>query len=128
MREPRADDVARHLASVEVAAVAAVSRVETRAALARARRGRRLTARQEALAWTRFGAIWSTSAVITVDEVTLDGAVRIAAEHGLRGYAAIQLAAAVEAAGATGSSRFACLDEELNAAARREGLDPLLSP
>jgi uncharacterized protein len=101
--------------------------VEARAALARARRGRRLTARKEREAWARFARVWSTCAILDVDRSLLASATDLAAAHGLRGHDAVQLASGLRAADVTGAAGLACLDGELNAAAAAEGLRCLLS-
>jgi len=101
--------------------------VEARAGLARARRGRRLTARTEREAWARFERIWSTSAILDVDRTLVAAATDLAGRRGLRGYDAVQLASALRAADATGSPGFVCLDRELNAAAAAEGLTCLVA-
>jgi len=76
----------------EIAAASAIAVVEARAGLARARRARRLTARKEREAWTRFDRIWSTSAILEVDRTLLAITTELAGRHGLRGYDAVQLA------------------------------------
>lgn len=110
----------------EIVAASAIAEVEARAGLARARRGRRLTARKERDAWARFVRIWSTSAILDVDRTLLAIATELAGRHGLRGYDALQLASGLRAADVTGAPGFVCLDHELNAAAAGEGLTCLL--
>ncbi len=111
----------------ETVAASAIAAVEARAGLARARRGRRLTARREREAWARFERIWSTSAILDVDRTLLAIATELAGRHGLRGYDAVQLASGLRAADVTGAPGFVCLDHELNAAAAGEGLRCLLT-
>lgn len=125
--EATAPGVRAVLAEHEIVVASAIAEVEARAGLARARRGRRLTARKERDAWTRFERIWSTSAILDVDRTLLVAARDLAAGHGLRGYDAVQLASGLRAADVTGASGFACLDQELNAAAAEEGLTCLMS-
>jgi uncharacterized protein len=115
------------LVEQEIVVASAITEVEARAALARARRGQRLTTRTERTAWSRFERIWSTSAVLEVDRTLLANATSLAAKHGLRGYDAVQLASGLRAADVTGAAGFACLDAELNATAMAEGLTPLLA-
>lgn len=112
----------------EIVVACAIAEVEARAGLARARRGRRLTADGEREAWARFQRIWSTSAILDVDRALLSSATELAARHALRGYDAVQLASGLRAADATGATGFACLDTQLNAAATAEGLSCLLAP
>lgn len=110
----------------EIVVASAIAEVEARAGLARARRGRRLTARAEREAWARFQRIWSTSAILDVDRALLSSATELAARHALRGYDAVQLASGLRAREATGATGFACLDHDLNAAATAEGLSCVL--
>jgi predicted nucleic acid-binding protein len=127
LSEPTAPAIRRTLIEEEIAVASAIAEVEARAGLARARRGRRLTARRERDAWARFQQIWTTSSVLEVDRTLLDAAVDLAARRGLRGYDAVQLASALRAADVTGDAGFVCLDGELNAAASAEGLACLLT-
>lgn len=110
----------------EIVVASAMAEVEARAALARARRGRRLTAHAERKAWERFERVWSTSAVLGLDRTLLTAATGLAAKHGLRGYDAVQLASGLRAADVTRATGFVCLDGELTAAATSEGLTCLL--
>lgn len=120
--ESAAQGVAEALAEHEIATVSAISRAEARAALARARRGRRLTPQGERVAWERFERVWDTAAVLEVDHALLGAATELAGRHRLRGYDAVQLASALRAADLTGGRAFVCLDGELNAAASAEDL------
>lgn len=110
------------MAEQEIVVASAIAEVEARAGLARARRGRRLTPRREREAWARFEQIWLTSAILDVDRGLLAVATELAGVRGLRAYDAVQLASGLRAADVTGAAGFVCLDEELNAAARAEGL------
>jgi predicted nucleic acid-binding protein len=125
--ETTAPQVRQVLADHEIVVASAIAAVEARAGLARARRGRRLTARREREAWTRFERMWLTSAILDVDRPLLSLAIDLAAAHGLRGYDAVQLASGLRAADVTGVPGFACLDGDLNAAAAAEGLTCLLT-
>ncbi len=124
--EATAPAVREVLVEHEIVVASGIAQVEARAGLSRARRGRRLTARAESEAWTRFERIWSTSAILDVDRALLSAATELAARHALRGYDAVQLASGLRAAEATGCTGFACLDHDLNAAAAAEGLTSLL--
>lgn len=124
--EATAASVRAVLEDRQVVVASAIAEVEARAALARARRGRRLTAIGERQAWARFVQIWSTSAILDVDRTLLASARDLAATHALRGYDAVQLASGLRSANVTGAAGFVCLDQELNAAAATEGLTPLL--
>lgn len=125
--EATAPSIRQILIEQEIVAASAIAEVEARAALARARRGRRLTAAREREAWARFARIWSTSAVLAVDRALLASATDLGGRHGLRGYDAVQLASGLRAADVTGAQGFVCLDRELGAAAAAEGLTCLLT-
>jgi predicted nucleic acid-binding protein len=125
--ESTAPAIRQILVEHEMVSASAIAEVEARAGLARARRGRRLTARNEREAWARFQRIWSTSAVLDVDRTLLAVATDLAARLGLRGYDAVQLASGLRAADVTGDPGFVCLGAELNAAAAAEGLKCLIA-
>lgn len=67
---------------------------ETRAALAQAHRGRRLTARQLRSAVTGLDELFTRLDVVDVDDGLARHAGELAEVHGLRGYDAVHLAAA----------------------------------
>lgn len=124
--EASAPSIQAILVEHEIVAASAIAVVEARAGLARARRGRRLTAGTEREAWARFERIWSTSAILEVDRTLLTVATDLAGRLGLRGCDAVQLASGLRAAEVTDSPGFVCLDQELNAAAAAEGLTCLV--
>jgi predicted nucleic acid-binding protein len=97
--------------------------VEAHSAMARARAGRRLSGAEYDRLQAAFERLWGRMAVVAVDESLVDRAASLARAHVLRGYDAVHLAAAVAAAGGT-SIGFACFDDDLRAAAVREGLAP----
>jgi uncharacterized protein len=108
--------------------VARITGAETVAALARKRKGKYLTADQAAKAISRFQRHFSRrfqKATITDNIVTT--AMNYADKYELRGYDAVQLAAAItiekelKAAGAP-SLIFVSADSDLNNAAQAEGL------
>jgi predicted nucleic acid-binding protein len=125
--ETTAPTIRQILVEHEIVAASVIAEVEARAGLARARRGRRVTARNEREAWARFQRIWSTSAILEVDRTLLAIATDLAGRHGLRGYDAVQLASALRAADVTGETGFVCLDCELNTAAAAQGLTCLVT-
>lgn len=95
--------------------------VEVHSALARMLAGGRLTRRVHARQLAAFAALWDDLAVVPVDEPVVARAAQLAQRHALRGFDALQLAAAVELLPA-GELSFACWDERLNLAAARERL------
>lgn len=125
LNEVGSDMVLELTAEAPVAMSAAVTRVEGRSALARARREGRLSAAGHRAAAARLDDLWSEVAEVEVRADVLDRAIDLLDRHGLRAYDAIQLASAAVVA-AHGETAFACFDQELRAAAAAEGM--VLSP
>jgi len=93
---------------------------EGRAALARARRDRRLSQAALSAAVSDFEALWAGIERILVSTPLATRAGELAHEHGLRGYDAVHLAAAESIA--ADDMVFMAADRALLAAARRLGL------
>lgn len=126
LREPASDAVGALLGETQTLVLSAVTLVEVRSALARARHSGRVTARTERRLWDDFRQTWESSGVLCADDELLADAGELAARHVLRAYDAIQLATGLLAASDLGTRRFLTLDDDLRAAADREGLlDPL---
>jgi uncharacterized protein len=105
-----------------------ITGAETVAALARKRKGNLLTADQAAKAINRFQRHFARRfQKVTITDTIVTEAMRFADKYELRGYDAVQLAAAVEiekelkAVGASGLI-FVSADNDLNRAAQAEGL------
>lgn len=101
-------------------AVASVNLIvaEARAALAAARRVRRLTDAQHRSAVTELDALVSNLHIVPVTDELVASAAELADEEGLRGYDAVHLAAAVTVE----ATVFSSADTALSAAAARRGL------
>lgn len=102
-----------------------ISRVEMSAAFAKAVRTGSLMKKDARAALEKFRAEWKDLVRIQVTDSLVNRADTYAWEHGLRGYDALQLTAAViwqETLGET--ITFAAYDEHLREAAAREGLTP----
>lgn len=97
---------------------ARIGYVEARAAIAAARRGERLTARQTRNAKTSLDDLLSQLTVVEVSAGLVVAAAELAEDHGLRGYDAVHLAAAIE----IGADIVASSDHELLRAAAQVGL------
>lgn len=93
---------------------------ESCAALAAARRGRRLTPARYGQAKVSFEQLWKTIFVVGVDEDAARRAGDLAESHGLRGYDAVHLASAL--ALDDDQIVIATWDVDLWKAARREHL------
>ena len=96
---------------------AEVGYVETRAALAAARRGGRLDDAYLRVAQDQFETLWEQINVVAVDTALVRAAGDIAELDGLGGYAAVHLAAAV----AVRATVVASADRQLIRAARNRG-------
>jgi uncharacterized protein len=103
-------------------ATARITYAEARAAIAHARRLGGLTLAELRRAVTELDAGWTGFLRVDVSEALVSRAGHLAEEHGLRGYDAVQLAAALDARPVATDYLFASFDDALNAAAAREGL------
>lgn len=101
------------------ALASAISYVEARAALASARRARRITEQQVPGVKVEFERFWRELTVIGVERPLLRFAGSLAELHGLRGYDAVQLASALVI---NEPVVFASADARLRDAAQTEGL------
>ena len=113
------------VSEIEGAAAVATVRIayaEARAAFARKRREGGLDAKSLRLAVELLDEDWAAYNVVDVSEPLVRRAGILAERHGLRGYDAVHLAAAVELERAGGQVSFGCFDERLRRAARRVNL------
>jgi len=116
--------------------LASITGVEVTAALTRRTRGGHLTTTELNFALSQFHADLRAYQTIGVSELLVVQAVNLARLHALRGYDAVQLAAALAVHAERRAARLpaltlVCADSELNAAARSEGLlveNPNLHP
>ena len=99
---------------------ASIGYVEATSALARMRKGGRITIGQLREKQAELERIWRSVSVHSTNEALIDLAARIAQEDALRAYDAVHLAAAVSFAQRE-PLEFACWDRELRAAAKRRG-------
>jgi hypothetical protein len=108
--------------------VSRVTLAEVVSAFARRQRGRSLTAKQAGQAKKRFIRDFQHKFFkIEIDAATIERAAELAEKYYLRGYDAVQLAAALKANAsrrAIGASAliFVCADNDLRNAAQSEGL------
>jgi predicted nucleic acid-binding protein len=111
---------------VDAADMSSTSRIayaEARAAFARKRRERAVTLRDYRTIVQDFDNDWESFFIVDVSDALIKRAGQVAETFALRGYDAVHLASAV-IVGEQGSQsvRFACFDEKLSRAARRQGL------
>ena len=107
--------------------VAAITEVETVAALRRSQRGGTLDRRSHGRARKAFAELWERVGKVAIDAPVLREAVEAADAHGLRGYDAVQLGCIRSIADL--NPVVVCFDQELRAAAAADGrtlwpLDP----
>jgi uncharacterized protein len=118
--EPGTEEAQRAYADAAGVRTTAVAHVEATAALARMRKGERLTAAQFRRALDDLEKIWRGLYVHAVSEALLAEAAESARVHSLRAYDAVHLAGAISFA-AGEELEFACWDRELREAARVQG-------
>lgn len=104
--------------SAETVASVSLITVEARAALAAARRGRRLTAAQHADAREELDALTADLHIVEPTMELIADAADLADDEGLRGYDAVHLAAAL----LVGATVLSSADTDLCIAAERRGL------
>jgi predicted nucleic acid-binding protein len=109
-----------------------ITLAETVAAITRRERGGTITPKNAATALADFQLDFARQYfIIEVSAALVNQAAFLARKHGLRGYDAIQLAAAVDTQAGLPSLTLLSADVDLNAAAVAEGLavdDPNLHP
>jgi predicted nucleic acid-binding protein len=116
--EPGADDARSAYAAADGIRTTAIAHVEATAALARMRKGRRLTPTQLDRALEDLESIWRGIFSHAVTGTLLTNATESARTHALRAYDAVHLAGALSFA-AGEEIDFACWDKELRRAAQK---------
>lgn len=122
-------DSATIKALVDAAEMSSTSRIayaEARAAFARKRREQAVTLRDYRTIVQDLDNDWESFFVVDVSESLIKRAGQLAERAALRGYDAVHLASAVIMAEQGDQAvTFACFDEKLSRAARRQGLTVL---
>jgi predicted nucleic acid-binding protein len=122
VEEPDSEAVATVLERAEAVATVRVTYAEARAAFARHRREGGLKAPALRRVVSQLDGEWGTYNVVEVSEPVVRRAGALAERHALRGYDAVQLAAALDLRDAGADLEFACFDDRLARAALRERL------
>ncbi len=117
IEEPGSDEAAALWDQSDVLASVRILYAEARAALAAARRSGRLAPGQHRQALKALEDLWSQVSIVEVDGDLVQAAAELAERHGLRGYDAVHLAAAL----LVGADVFTSADRLLCNAARAEG-------
>jgi len=127
VEEDGSEMVLTRIADAPVVGTAMITRVEVAAALAKAVRDDRMEPAEARDAEQDFLDDWADFTRIGLTDDLAARAGDIAWKHGLRGYDATQLAAALAWCEATEDAEndvvFACFDKHLRQAARTEGLE-----
>lgn len=118
--EPGAEEARKAYTEADGIRTTAIAHVEATAALARMRKGRRLTPTQLKRALEDLESIWRGVFTHAVDEALLAKAAESALTHSLRAYDAVHLAGALSFASGENLD-FACWDKELREAAKKQG-------
>lgn len=121
MVEETGSDLARSAyAEANGARTTAIAYVEAVSALARMRKGKRLSPARQRAALSELDSLWLTLDVHEVTDKLIQAAADTARDHALRAYDAVHLAGAL--AFAEGEEiAFACWDRELSEAAGKYG-------
>lgn len=122
--EEASDEIETEIAGRRLLAASPLSYVESGAAIGRAAREGRGTARQTVELLAELEEAWRRIVVVELDERVAGSAVRISNDRGLRAPDAIHLASALTfAKDATSVVTFACFDRRLWEAAGELGLE-----
>ena len=125
VKEAGSEEIKKIITESDVAATSVVSYVEARAAFARKLRAGELTAGDHGKIKADLDRDWYSFFVLNLTDGLVRAAAEVAEKHGLRAYAAVHLAAAIELKAAvlpTTSIIFLSADDRLREAARQEGL------
>lgn len=118
-----ASEVVRELvAAADTVFTVRITYAEVRAAFARGRREGILSAGKLRAAVRALDEDWGRYSIVEVSDAVVRLAGSLSERHALRGYDAVQLAAALEVGEAGEAIRFGCFDERLAAAAGGEGI------
>ena len=123
VEEPGSEEVARALENAALVGTVLLSRVEVAAALAKAVRVKALTQEEAWASLQAFREDWPDLVLLQVSDLLITRADSLAWEQQLRGYDAVQLAAASLWQEMMGEQvTFSTFDQRLWAAAQRTGL------
>ena len=123
LREAHSEDVATLFTTAQFVSSHEIAFVETRAALASAKRSNRLNEEEHAISVRNFCDDWARGMTpVVTDDGLLERAAELAEGFGLRGYDAMHLASAARVGLQLPALNFVSFDRTLNRAARLIGL------
>lgn len=112
--------------AAEMSSTSRIAYAEARAAFARKRREQAVTLRDYRTIVQDFDNDWESFFIVDVSDALIKRAGQLAETFALRGYDAVHLASAAIVGEQGGqAAMFACFDEKLSRAARRQGLTVL---
>ena len=121
--EAGSEQVVAYFDQFPIIGASALTQVEMASAMSKALRLGWLDESEISLAWQDFLSHWPTYTRLPASSGIVERAASMAWRHGLRAYGSIQLASALAWKDLTGDEVvFACYDQDLLKAARREGL------
>ena len=118
--EPGTDEAQQAYESADGVRSTAIAHVEATAALARMRKGGRLTPTELRRGLEDLESLWRGLDIHAVNETLLSQAATVTRTHSLRAYDAVHLAGALSFASGE-DLQFACWDKELRRAAQDQG-------
>ncbi len=122
MEEPGSEVVKAAYVEADGALSTSIAYVEAASALARMRKGDRVTTAQLQAKLGELERLWQGLYVHAVDDTMIELAARSAAEHALRAYDAVHLAG-LRLFAEGEEVAFACWDRELREAAGKHGFE-----
>jgi len=123
VREAGSEQVVSHFDGYSIIGTAAITQVEMASAMAKAARLGWVDEAEIRTAWQDFSTHWPAYIRMPLSAGTIERAISIAWQRGLRAYDSVHLASALAWRDAAGNEVvFACFDKNLSNAARQEGL------
>lgn len=119
--EPGSDVARAAYVNADGVRTTSIAYVEAASALARMRKGKRITTAELGAKQEELERLWQALYVHAVDDKVLELAAQSVIDHALRAYDAVHLAGALAFAEGEGVI-FACWDRELREAARKHDL------
>lgn len=124
VEEPGSTAVRGQIGEATVLTTSSITYVEARAALARRRRADHISAPDHQRLVAMWDSDWERYVRLDITDGLLREAAALSDRHPLRAYDAIHLASALTARRQfQGDLLFACWDDGLSAAAKREGME-----
>ncbi len=123
IEEPGSSAIEEAVLRAKAITTSRITYAEVRAAIARARRNKRLSDWQHRASVDKLAEDWGNAVIIDVTQDTVESAGDLAERYPLRGFDSVHLACALTARGEVSSDlAFSSFDSNLLTGARAEGL------